>query len=439
MLHARLSFEFRTVAGFLYIAFAYTAFIYWVLRIREFYADRVAGLIAGQEVGKNVLERAARAAKYTKFPVWYFMTHPKPADRLDHYQNFSGVYEYSLTKILVCAFALSCYVVLVPISTLSFQAAFTHATVGLTSLVALVPMAAIIVAGALLQFHIIFHLVISATIGANETFIKVTLKCLAMIVCGLINLEIISLLFFRREIVTSAREMIDGTNIINACACLLVTHWTYYLMARKFRAEEGSALGLRLQRSWQWCGGIISVVITTTITTGASLLWQDSAENMSAVVVVSIVAAAISGLAYLRWRAAVRADAKRITNLKNTLDARQIALGQRYVIGFDTVRPPLLTRLACVAAVYFGGLYLILQMAAINESGINLPRSLPEDLRLDYQITMRSSRDGAYFLAWTFFIFPLQYLIIRRKGPLFPAKKVMTAVGPIQSAPCISD
>ncbi len=431
MLRADLTFDIRTIAGFGYLAFAYAAIIYWVIRVREFYADKIAGLIIGEEVGHKVLAKAARAAKYIRYPFWYFVTHPSPADRLRHYDEFSGIYEYSVTKLLACAFALSCSIILIPISTLSFEAAFTKTTIGLGSLVALLPMAAILLLGIFIQFHIVFHLVVPATIGEKESFVSITLKCLVLIACALINLEIISLLIFRREIVSYAMDKVIVDNLVVGCANLLVTHWVYFFMARQFRANGGDVVRPRLQRSWQWCGAIIATVLVLVTYAASKRLFSLPADatgvdEISALITISVVSAFIIGLTYLAWRRAVRKNAKRIFEIKRASVADQIVPGQRYMIGVELLREPFLFRLGCYVAFYIAGLYFVLQVAAINDPDPQPLGEVSAEFPPEWVITMRSSRDGAYFLAWTFFIFPIQLLVLKIKGGLFPARRVIT-------------
>jgi hypothetical protein len=434
MLRGHLTFDLRTISGFGYLAFVYAAIIYWVIRVREFYADKIAGLIIAEEIGHNVLAKAARAAKYVRYPFWYFVTHPSPADRLKNYDNFSGVYEYSAAKLLACAFALSCFFILIPISTLSFEAAFTNTTIGLGSLVALLPMAAILLFGVFIQFHVVFHLVVPATIGSRESFVGITFRCLAMIACAVINLEIISLLILRREVVSYAVDKVDINNLVVGCANLLVTHWVLFFMGCQFRANGGDVVGPRLQRSWQWCGAIIATVLTSLVYAVSTTIFSSpadaiGADESAALIIIAIVSVFIIGLSYLAWLRAVRKNAKRILEIKRASDADQVAPGQRYAIGVELMRPPFLFRLGCYVAFYIAGLYLVLQMAAINDPDPQPLGEVSDDFRLEWAITMRSSRDGAYFLAWTFFIFPIQLLVLKiRGGGLFPAKRVITVV-----------
>ncbi len=239
--------------------------------------------------------------------------------------------------LLICAFVLSSSVLVVPLAFYSFRDAFNTACIGLPSLLALPLMGAVAVTALVSVLYINFHLVVPATIVGAESFVGITIKCMALLLCAAANLEIISLLFSGREIISLLVE--HSTNPAEMALSLtspLLLHWVYFFMARQFCRTGAGKISSRLRRRWQWYGGFLAILLLGMISSilrvepvlPSSDDVRDWSDNIATVALTTI----LIGLTYWAWRRALRKNKEHFSKIQSVKSSRSRSDGARTTV-----------------------------------------------------------------------------------------------------------
>lgn len=204
MLLGHLKFTAKPVIGLLYLGLIYFFLIHWVLRIREFYADKIAGSIIGPEHGLGVLSRSARISKFLKFSWKYFLTHPSPSARERIFEDFREIYQYSWARVLLSAFVLSAIFFVGPLAAIGVDSNINVTNIGLGSAAGMIFFVGLVIFGIWLQYYVIYQNVVPVALLNELSMLKVTLRCILLYIFGLLNAEIICGLFADREFIQFA-------------------------------------------------------------------------------------------------------------------------------------------------------------------------------------------------------------------------------------------
>jgi hypothetical protein len=121
------------MTGLFFLSAGYNA-----IRLREFYADRLAAYLQPDNMIDGFLSKNTRREKFLKFPFTYRMTHPASAERLTVFRDFRSVYQLRVVDMLI--FSLT-YAFLYSIAPFAYYAArdrigvVTAATVGVVGII----------------------------------------------------------------------------------------------------------------------------------------------------------------------------------------------------------------------------------------------------------------------------------------------------------------
>jgi hypothetical protein len=109
-------FRVTGLAGLALILSLFGACGYQAVRLREFYADRLAAYLSPEAKIEAFLEKNALRERFLTFPFGYRLTHPTFLDRLAVFRNFSAIYQFRTLDIFAFSFLYALLYFVVPMT-----------------------------------------------------------------------------------------------------------------------------------------------------------------------------------------------------------------------------------------------------------------------------------------------------------------------------------
>jgi hypothetical protein len=361
-------------------------------------------------------------ARFIKFPITYRLTHPLPRDRLRLFQDFTIVYRYSMPKLLLSAFVLSSCVFLFPLSALSIGNTINVGNIGLGSVPAVILVVLTLLLGVFIQFYVLYSNIVAASILGEIDLVGILWRYVLMLVSIIFNLEIISVAFLDRHLWESPLNETPFAKLATMTVGLLVSQLIYYRFGRDIAKVKGLKLiSSALRRKTISYGLVLSFLVM--ILFNCFLAPVGSAEELSLVLMISIITAVLILTLYLLW---LRTFPRSLPGGRHSeRRGRGTFVGSEWEAEtemiFRSTRPSLAVRVALYLGLYLFGFYFMTELAAINQPDSPLLGHMSDDVQAYWIAEEHLSRDTAYGALWTVFFFVI-LARNRRKGGLFPSR-----------------